>query len=117
LQCLKDSTPKGAKLPSILKNDQIDFAQGPYAQYYWELFFHTPILIAKNLSNQNKFEEAIDWLGHIFNPSKKRKHITPTTFHDKAPKKINEVVSATIFKTKGHLHTAGWQGFHRLTIA
>ncbi|CAC9592489.1 hypothetical protein [uncultured Gammaproteobacteria bacterium] len=91
--------PKGAKLPSILKNDQIDFAQGPYAQYYWELFFHAPILIAKNLSNQNKFEEAIDWLGHIFNPSKKRKHITPTTFHDKAPKKINEVVSATIFKT------------------
>jgi hypothetical protein len=59
--------PKGAKLPDILKNDQIDFMQGPYAQYYWELFFHAPILIAKNLSNQNKFEEAIDWLRYIFN--------------------------------------------------
>ena len=91
--------PKGAKLPDILKNDQIDFMQGPYAQYYWELFFHAPILIAKNLSNQSKFEEAIDWLRYIFNPSKKRKHISSKTFSDQAPKQIDENVSAAIFKT------------------
>ena len=90
--------PKGAKLPDILKNDQIDFMQGPYAQYYWELFFHAPILIAKNLSNQNKFEEAIDWLRYIFNPSKKRKHISSKTFSDQAPKQINEDMSTAIFK-------------------
>jgi hypothetical protein len=27
--------PKGAKLPDILKNDQIDFMQGPYASTYF----------------------------------------------------------------------------------
>ncbi|SFV88902.1 Insecticidal toxin complex protein TccB3 [hydrothermal vent metagenome] len=91
--------PKGTILPDLLKDDQIDFVQGPYAQYYWELFFHAPILIAKNLSYQNKFEEAINWLKYIFNPSKKRKHLTPTTFSTQAPKQIDVTTSANALKT------------------
>ncbi|AYQ56501.1 hypothetical protein MS2017_0773 [Bathymodiolus thermophilus thioautotrophic gill symbiont] len=89
---------KNLKLPSLLNGDQVDFVRGPYAQYYWELFFHAPILVVKNLSNQNKFEEAINWLRHIFNPSKKRKHITEKTFSTEAPEQINATTSAAAFK-------------------
>ncbi|SFV87146.1 hypothetical protein MNB_SUP05-SYMBIONT-4-129 [hydrothermal vent metagenome] len=83
--------------PVLLNGDQVDFSQGPYAQYYWELFFHAPILVAKNLSNQNKFEEAIDWLRHIFNPSQKSQYINLKTFSTEAPKQIDVATAGKIF--------------------
>lgn len=49
----------------------VDFASnGSYSQYNWELFFHMPLLIATRLSQNQRFEEALDWFHYIFDPTK-----------------------------------------------
>jgi len=40
----------------------------PYSLYNWELFFHTPILLADALSKAQQFEEAMKWFHYVFNP-------------------------------------------------
>lgn len=40
----------------------------PYSLYNWELFFHTPIMIADALSKAQQFEEAMKWFHYVFNP-------------------------------------------------
>ncbi|NOU20142.1 MAG: hypothetical protein HOO91_21510 [Bacteroidales bacterium] len=40
----------------------------PYSLYNWELFFHTPILLADALSKAQHFEEAMKWYHFVFNP-------------------------------------------------
>lgn len=48
----------------------VDFElDGAYAIYNWELFFHAPLLIATQLSKNQRFEEAIRWFHYIFNPT------------------------------------------------
>lgn len=42
---------------------------GPYGNYYWELFFHAPFMVANILSADQKFEEAQKWYQYIFNPT------------------------------------------------
>lgn len=61
----KDSIPTSANL---------DF-EGANANYYWELFFHAPFLIAQALNNAQKFDEAKEWYEYIFDPTKNN----PTT--------------------------------------
>lgn len=47
----------------------VDFSpQGSYSSYNWELFYHIPLMIANNLSNNQRFEEAMNWYHYIFNP-------------------------------------------------
>ena len=42
--------------------EDIDFEKdGSYASYNWELFFHLPFEIATRLSQDQRFEEAMDW--------------------------------------------------------
>lgn len=40
----------------------------PYSLYNWELFFHTPVLLAEALSQAQQFEEAMQWYHFVFNP-------------------------------------------------
>lgn len=40
----------------------------PYALYNWELFFHTPLMLADALSKAQQFEEAMNWYHFVFNP-------------------------------------------------
>ncbi|MCR6544585.1 neuraminidase-like domain-containing protein [Dehalobacterium formicoaceticum] len=40
----------------------------PYSLYNWELFFHTPILLANALSKGQHYEEAMKWFHFVFNP-------------------------------------------------
>lgn len=40
----------------------------PYSLYNWELFFHTPILLADALSKAQQYEEAMKWFHFVFNP-------------------------------------------------
>jgi len=48
----------------------VDFeADGAYALYNWELFFHAPLLIATRLTKNQRFAEAKTWLEYIFNPT------------------------------------------------
>ncbi|GAA0193468.1 hypothetical protein GCM10009122_56400 [Fulvivirga kasyanovii] len=47
----------------------VDFTpDGSYSPYNWELFYHTPLMIANSLSQNQRFEEAMDWYHYIFNP-------------------------------------------------
>jgi Tc toxin complex TcA C-terminal TcB-binding domain/Neuraminidase-like domain len=40
----------------------------PYSLYNWELFFHTPMMLADALSKAQQFEEAMKWYHFVFNP-------------------------------------------------
>src|SRR6185295_10374768 len=40
----------------------------PYSLYNWELFFHTPMMLADALSKSQQFEEAMKWYHFVFNP-------------------------------------------------
>ncbi|MCP5107466.1 MAG: hypothetical protein GY950_29025 [bacterium] len=51
--------------------DDIDFdPRGAYSLYNWELFFHTPLFIAAQLSRNQKFEDAQKWFHFIFDPTR-----------------------------------------------
>jgi len=59
--------------PSVLLGpydnpDHIDF-NGAYGEYYRELFFHIPFLIAHHLNANQKFREAKWWYERIFDPT------------------------------------------------
>lgn len=56
---------------SLYPNNQVQFAYtDPYSIYNWEIFFHTPMLVAGQLSNNLRFEEAQKWYHYIFDPTK-----------------------------------------------
>ncbi|MCC2666749.1 MAG: hypothetical protein K0S63_665, partial [Gammaproteobacteria bacterium] len=51
--------------------DYLDF-NGAYGEYFWELFFYVPFLIANQLSANKNYEAAKKWYEYIFNPTAKR---------------------------------------------
>ncbi len=53
-----------------ISNDIVDFSLGgAYSIYDWELFFHAPLMIACSLSQNQCFEEAMQWFHYIFDPT------------------------------------------------
>jgi hypothetical protein len=48
---------------------RIDFEKVPTSIYNWEVFFHNPLLIATQLSQAQRFEEAQRWFHLIFDPT------------------------------------------------
>ena len=71
--------------PDYPKED-VDFSyEGAYSLYNWELFFHTPLLIAHGLSKNQRFEEAMKWFHYIFDP-------TYTSTSDKSPQRFWKVL-------------------------
>ncbi|GIH23661.1 hypothetical protein Aph01nite_19710 [Acrocarpospora phusangensis] len=49
-------------------SSHLDF-QSPSGRYYWEIFFHAPLLIAQALNAAQKFEDARRWYEYIFDPT------------------------------------------------
>ena len=49
--------------------EDVDFDNGPYALYNWELFFHIPMFIALSLCKNQRFDEAVQWFHFVFNPT------------------------------------------------
>jgi len=50
--------------------EDVDFsAGGAYSAYDWEIFFHVPLMIAKRLAGEQRFEEAMTWYHRIFDPT------------------------------------------------
>ncbi|KHE92194.1 MAG: hypothetical protein K8F52_01450 [Candidatus Scalindua rubra] len=47
---------------------KLDF-NGAYGEYYWEMYFHIPFLIANHLNANSKFKEAKWWYDRIFDPT------------------------------------------------
>ncbi|MGH7845743.1 MAG: neuraminidase-like domain-containing protein [Candidatus Binatia bacterium] len=54
--------------PPIDDPDHLNFT-GAYGEYYRELFFHVPFLIANHLNANQKFKEAKWWYERIFDPT------------------------------------------------
>ncbi|MBL7624408.1 hypothetical protein I7331_35195, partial [Frankia sp. AgB1.8] len=50
--------------------EDVDFSYGgAYSAYNWELFFHIPFLIAVQLSQNQRFDDAQKWFHYIFDPT------------------------------------------------
>ncbi len=61
--------PKSNLTEPPYPKEDVDFANGAYAPYNWELFFHIPMMIADRLSKEQKYEAAQRWYHFIFNPT------------------------------------------------
>ncbi len=62
-------------------NDIVDFGfSGTYSLYNWELLFHAPFLIANRLSENQRFDEALNFLRYIFNPTNTGSDNAPQRF-------------------------------------
>lgn len=59
----------------------VDFdSDGSYSLYNWELFFHAPLMIATQLSNNQHFEESMQWFHYIFHPMDTSSHPVPRKY-------------------------------------
>ncbi|MEJ7829788.1 MAG: hypothetical protein WKF91_16380, partial [Segetibacter sp.] len=61
--------------------EEIDFTpSGSYSGYNWELFFHAPLMLARKLSQNQRFEESMHWFHYIFNPLDTSSNTSPQKF-------------------------------------
>lgn len=74
--------------PAIITNQEVDF-DGPYGMYYWELFFHTPFLVAYMLNANQQFSDAESWMQYVFNPTMQAKYLTQDAFIAQRPQDID----------------------------
>jgi hypothetical protein len=102
--------------PSHYPQEDLDFdADGSYALYNWELFFHAPLLIANQLSRNQQFEEAMRWYHFIFNPTLRaslppaapepvpqRYWLTKPFFERLAPDYVSERIDRVLLLLSGH---------------
>jgi hypothetical protein len=77
----------------------LDFsADGAYAAYNWELFFHVPLTIALHLSRNQRFAEAQRWLHFIFDPTDDSERPAPERywkvrpFHSTEVRRVEEIL-------------------------
>jgi hypothetical protein len=62
-------------------NEIIDFSRdAPYSVYNWELFYHAPLFIAEQLSQNQQFEDAVTWFKYIFDPTRQGPEPVPQRF-------------------------------------
>lgn len=62
-QFLTDPGPSSA--PFKEPNGAFDSANG---RHFWELFFHMAHLVATRLRDEERFQDALDWLNYLFAP-------------------------------------------------
>ena len=61
--------------------EDVDFTyDGAYSIYNWELFFHAPLMIAVQLSRNQRFAEAQQWFHYIFDPTDASSHPVPQKY-------------------------------------
>ena len=65
--------------------ENVDFDDGAYSLYNWELFFHAPMLIATQLSANQQFEDAQTWFHYIFNPTTQSKETSAKRYWNTLP--------------------------------
>jgi hypothetical protein len=54
----------------IPASSYLDF-QSSNGIYYWEVFFHAPLLIAQALNSAQRFEDARQWYEYVFDPTER----------------------------------------------
>ncbi|BAM92465.1 virulence plasmid 28.1 kDa A protein [Bradyrhizobium oligotrophicum S58] len=82
--------------PSAIDGAQVDF-DGLYGQYFWELYYHGPMLVAYSLGQNQKFSDAIAWYQYVFDPTVKEAFVTPTTFAIESNQAISPTASQEAF--------------------
>ncbi|MCB0837878.1 MAG: hypothetical protein KDD99_14495, partial [Bacteroidetes bacterium] len=66
--------------------DIVDFSfGGAYSIYNWEIFFHAPMMIANQLSQNQRFEEAMHWYHYIFDPTSTDNYPVPQRYWNTKP--------------------------------
>ncbi|MFH0728223.1 MAG: hypothetical protein V2B19_18025 [Pseudomonadota bacterium] len=85
--------------PLPVKDLDFDYAEGAYAVYNWEVFFHVPYTIGVQLSKNQRFAEAQRWFHYIFDPTASGPGEAPKRFWKVKPFRIDEVehVENTLF--------------------
>jgi len=53
----------------VAPKSQVMNFNGAYGEYFWELFFYAPFLIANTFSANQRFQLAQKWYQYIFNPT------------------------------------------------
>ena len=66
---------KSQRVAMIDSTRNVLLNNGSITNYYWELFFHIPFLVARQFQVQQQFEAARRWFEYIFNPT-----INPVNF-------------------------------------
>ncbi|TDC94554.1 neuraminidase-like domain-containing protein [Actinomadura sp. 7K507] len=66
-QVPSSDTPPSAVDADHLPPPLMDF-DGAYGAYFWEVFFHLPLLVAEQLKSNQSFADAKRWYEHIYNP-------------------------------------------------
>ncbi len=70
----------------------LDFSVGgAYSIYNWELFFHAPLMIAIQLSQNQQFQDAQNWFHAIFDPTDDSDGPTPARFWKLRPFQYTDV--------------------------
>lgn len=82
--------------PSAIDGAQVDF-DGLYGQYFWELFYHGPMLVAYSLGQNQKFSDAIAWFQYVFDPTAKEEYVTAKTFAMQSNQAISLTASQEAF--------------------
>jgi hypothetical protein len=73
----------------------LDFTSGgAYSVYNWELFYHVPLAIAQQLSQNQRYAEAQRWLHLLFDPTDDSGDPSPQRFWKVRPFQYTHVVSA-----------------------
>ncbi|MEU4233734.1 hemopexin repeat-containing protein [Nonomuraea sp. NPDC026600] len=67
---VREGTVDEGRLPT---GAHLDF-QSANGIYYWEIFFHAPLLIAQTLNEAQRFEDAKRWYEYIFDPTNPHGH-------------------------------------------
>ncbi|MFI7704663.1 hemopexin repeat-containing protein [Nonomuraea sp. NPDC049480] len=74
---LTDSGPTTIQVTSSVEgvpaSTHLDF-QSANGRYYWEIFFHAPMLIAQALNDAQRFEDARRWYEYVFDPSEQDRY-------------------------------------------
>lgn len=71
-----DPSTSNLQWPTALDATQVDY-DGLYGQYYWEIFYHIPMLVSYTLKINQKFPDATTWHQYIFNPTSREEFVTP----------------------------------------
>jgi hypothetical protein len=81
--------------PAVLRPypvKDLDFStSGAYSIYNWELFFHAPLMIAIQLSQNQQFQDAQNWFHTIFDPTDDSNGPTPARFWKLRPFQYTDV--------------------------
>jgi len=98
-------SPTNLKWPSALDATQVDF-DGLYGQYFWEIFYFIPMLVANGLTINQQFQQAQRWLQYVFNPTRPERFVTADAIVDETSEAISKQAAATIV-TQLQTHSIG----------